>query len=304
MKKRVMMIFVDGLGVGKNNPEINPLVRFKLDFISEFFGNFPTLKNSRIENKYFTIRPINATMGVEGLPQSGTGQTAIFCGFNASKFIGKHFGPYPYSTLKPIIQQKNIFIELEKRNFRTYFSNAYPQKFFDYLNNGRRTLSVTTFSYLSANKKLNDVNTLLNQKAITAEIRNDIWNTKLGYQLPLIEPQKAGKIFYEISQDYHFNLFEYFLTDYAGHSRNFDYAYDVLSRLDGFLEGIISQMNFSKDLLILVSDHGNIEDLSVKGHTRNPAIGIFVGRKHKEFAEKIKVLYQIKKQIINYLESR
>lgn len=304
MKKRVMMIFVDGLGVGKNNPEINPLVRFKLDFFSEFFGKFPTLKNSRIENKYFTIRPINATMGVEGLPQSGTGQTAIFCGFNASKFIGKHFGPYPYSTLKPIIQQKNIFIELEKRNFRTYFSNAYPQKFFDYLNNGRRTLSVTTFSYLSANKKLNDVNALLNQKAITAEIRNDIWNTKLGYQLPLIEPQKAGKIFYEISQDYHFNLFEYFLTDYAGHSRDFDYAYDVLIRLDGFLEGIISEMNFNKDLLILVSDHGNLEDLSVKGHTRNPAVGIFVGRKHKEFAEKIKVLYQIKNKIIDYLEGQ
>lgn len=304
MKKRVMMIFVDGLGVGKNNPEINPLVRFKLDFFSEFFGKFPTLKNSRIENKYFTIRPINATMGVEGLPQSGTGQTAIFCGFNASKFIGKHFGPYPYSTLKPIIQQKNIFIELEKRNLKTYFSNAYPQKFFDYLNNGRRTLSVTTFSYLSANKKLNDVNALLNQKAITAEIRNDIWNTKLGYQLPLIEPQKAGKIFYEISQDYHFNLFEYFLTDYAGHSRDFDYAYDVLIRLDGFLEGIISQMNFSKDLLILVSDHGNLEDLSVKGHTRNPAVGIFVGRKHKEFAEKIKVLYQIKNKIIDYLEGQ
>lgn len=304
MKKRVMMIFVDGLGVGKNNPEINPLVRFKLDFFSEFFGKFPTLKNSRIENKYFTIRPINATMGVEGLPQSGTGQTAIFCGFNASKFIGKHFGPYPYSTLKPIIQQKNIFIELEKRNFRTYFSNAYPQKFFDYLNNGRRTLSVTTFSYLSANKKLNDVNALLNQKAITAEIRNDIWNTKLGYQLPLIEPQKAGKIFYEISQDYHFNLFEYFLTDYAGHSRDFDYAYDVLIRLDGFLQGIISQMNFNKDLLILVSDHGNLEDLSVKGHTRNPAVGIFVGRKHKEFAEKIKVLYQIKNKIIDYLEGQ
>lgn len=304
MKNRVMMIFVDGLGVGRNNPDINPLVRFKFNFFNQFFGAFPTIRNSKIENKYFAIKPINATMGVEGLPQSGTGQTAIFCGFNASKFIGKHFGPYPYSTLKPLIQQKNIFTELEKRNFKTYFSNAYPQKFFDYLNNGRKTLSVTTFSYLSANKKLNDVNSLLNRKAITAEIKNDIWNSKLGYNIPVVEPQEAGKIFYEISREYHFNLFEYFLTDYAGHSRDFDYAYDVLCRLDGFLEGIISQMNFSKDLLILVSDHGNIEDLSVKGHTRNPAVGIFVGRKHKELAEKIKVLYQIKNKIIDYLESQ
>lgn len=303
MKKQVMMIFVDGMGVGKNNPEINPLVRFKFDFFSKFFGHFPTLKNSRIQSKYFTIKPINATMGIKGLPQSGTGQTAIFCGFNASKFIGKHFGPYPYSTLKPLIQQKNIFIELERRNFKTYFSNAYPQKFFDYLKNGRRTLSVTTYSYLSAGKKLNDVNVLLNKKAITAEIKNDIWNAKLGYNLPVIIPQEAGKIFYNISQNFHFNLFEYFLTDYAGHSKNFEYANEVISRLDGFLEGIISQMNFKNDLLILVSDHGNIEDLSVKGHTRNPAIGIFVGNRNREISEKVKFLFQIKNKIISYLES-
>lgn len=303
MKKRVMMIFVDGLGVGKNDPEINPLVRFKFDFIHSFFGGFPTLRKSRIENKYFSIRPVNATMGVEGLPQSGTGQTAIFCGFNASKFIGKHFGPYIYSTLKPLVQKKNIFSDLEKRNFKTYFSNAYPQRFFDYLRDGRRTLSVTTFSYLAAGKKLNDLKTLLDGKAITAEITNDVWNSKLGYDLPVIKSQAAGNRFYEISQEYNFNLFEYFLTDYAGHSQDFDYALEVMTKLDGFIEGIISNMDFKKDLLILISDHGNIEDLSVKGHTTNPALGIFVGKSHREFYDKVNYLYQLKKRIINYLES-
>lgn len=303
MKKRVMMIFVDGLGIGKNNPEINPLVRFKFDFFQNFFGGIPTLKNSRVENKYFSIRPINATMGVEGLPQSGTGQTAIFCGFNASKFIGKHFGPYIYSTLKPIVQRKNIFSDLESRNLTTYFSNAYPQKFFDYLHDGKRTLSVTTFSYLAAGKKLNDIKTLLDGKAITAEITNDVWNSKLGYDLPVIRPQSAGKRFYEISLEYNYNLFEYFLTDYAGHSQDFNYALEVLTRLDGFLEGIISSMDLKKDLLILISDHGNIEDLSVKGHTRNPAIGIFVGNSHQEFYNKVNYLYQLKTKIINYLEN-
>jgi hypothetical protein len=304
MTKRIMMIFVDGCGIGKNNPEINPFVRFQFDFMKDFFGRIPTIRNSTVKGKYFTIRPVNATMGVEGLPQSGTGQTAIFCGFNASKFIGKHFGPYPYSTLKPLIQKKNIFTELEKRGFKTYFSNAYPQRFFDYLNNGRRTLSVTTFSYISAGKILNDVNILMVRKAITAEITNEIWNEKLGYKLPIRKPEESGKIFYEISQNYHFNLFEYFLTDYAGHSREFDYAYDVLQKFDGFLSGVINSMNLKKDLLILISDHGNIEDLSVKGHTRNPAIGIFVGDKHEIFADKVKVLYQLKKNILDYLESK
>lgn len=302
MKKRVMMIFVDGWGIGKNNPDINPFIKFKFNFFNDFFGSVPTLRKSKIQSKYFTIRPINATMGVKGLPQSGTGQTAIFCGFNASKFIGKHFGPYPYSTLKPLIQKKNIFIELEQKNFRTYFSNAYPQRFFDYLKNGRKTLSVTIYSYLSAGKKLNDVNVLLDRKAITAEITNEIWNSRLGYNLPLRKPQEAGEIFYEISKQFNFNLFEYFLTDYAGHSRDFNYAFEVLNIFDGFLEGIVNKMNFSKDLLIVISDHGNIEDLSLKGHTRNPAIGIFVGNRHQELSEKIKILYQLKNNIIKYLE--
>ncbi len=302
MKKRIMMLFVDGWGIGRNDPNVNPFVKFKFNFFYDFFGSVPTLRKSKIQNKFFSIQPVNATMGVAGLPQSGTGQTAIFCGFNAAKFIGKHFGPYPYSTLKPLIQKKNIFIELEQKNYRTYFSNAYPQRFFDYLKNGRRTLSVTTFSYLSAGKKLNDVNVLLDRKAITAEITNEIWNTKLGYNLPLVVPQKAGDVFYDISKEYHFNLFEYFLTDYAGHSRDFNYAFDVLNKFDGFLEGIVNRINFSKDLLIIISDHGNIEDLSVKGHTRNPAIGIFVGNKHQELSEKTKILYQLKNNIIRYLE--
>ncbi len=301
-KKRIMMVFVDGLGIGKNNPEINPLVKFKFDFFN-LLGSTPTLRNSRVFNKHFSVVPVNATMGVEGLPQSGTGQTAIFCGFNASKFIGKHFGPYPYSTLKPLIQEKNIFIELEKRNLKTYFSNAYPERFFEYLRDGRRTLSVTTFSYLSAGKELNDLKKLLNKKAITAEITNQVWNTKLGYNLPVISPEKAAERFHEISKEFDFNLFEYFLTDYAGHSQNFNYAFEVLDNLSKFLVGIINSMNFDKETLIIISDHGNIEDLSVKGHTRNPALGVFIGRQHKDFSEKVRYLYQLKKIIIGYFEN-
>lgn len=301
-KKRIMMVFVDGLGIGKNNPEINPLVLFKFDFFN-FLGSVPTLRNSKIFSEHFSVVPVNATMGVEGLPQSGTGQTAIFCGFNASKFIGKHFGPYPYSTLKPLIQEKNIFIELERRKLKTYFSNAYPERFFEYLRNGRRALSVTTFSYLAAGKKLNDFNKVLNKKAVTAEITNQIWNSKLGYNLQEISPEKAGKRFHEISREYNFNLFEYYLTDYAGHSQDFTYAFEVLDNLSKFLTGVIDSMNFSEETLIIISDHGNIEDLSVKGHTRNPALGVFVG-KHHQFFRRVKYLYQLKKNIIEYFESR
>ncbi len=297
------MIFLDGVGIGKNDSEINPFVKFDFQFFKEFFSNVPTLRNARIVNKHASIFPINATMGIAGLPQSGTGQTSIFCGINASKLIGKHFGPYPYSTLKPIIAEKNLFTVLLKKNFRVNFSNAYPQRFFDYLQTGRKTLTVTTLSYQSADQKLRDVNDVINQRAITAEITNKIWNEKLGYNLPIRTPQQQGKLFWKISSEFHFNLFEYFLTDHAGHSMDFDFAHRVLSNFEGFLEGILANFDHSKSILLIVSDHGNIEDLSVKTHTRNPALGIVVGKYHELFSKNIKSLKDIKENILQYFEN-
>ncbi len=301
MYRNVLMIFLDGVGIGKNNPEKNPFVKFKYDFFDEYFGGFPTKGKAKKENKYFSMFPVNATLGLPGLPQSGTGQTSIFCGVNAAKIIGQHFGPYPYSTLKPIIKEKNIFQTLLEQEHRVNFANAYPQRFFDYIETGRKSLSVTTLSYMNANQRLRGIEDVLEKKAITAEITNQIWNEKLGYSLPLVSPQEAGKIFYELGKTYHFNLFEYFLTDHAGHSQDFNFAYHVIRNFDGFMEGILSNFDYKKNLLLVISDHGNIEDLSVKTHTRNSAIGIAVGKHHHGFAYRIKSLKNVKRNIVSYI---
>lgn len=48
----------------------------------------------------------------------------------------------------------------------------------------------------------------------------------------------------------------------------------VLRRLDEFLMGIIKKIKPS-DTLVITSDHGNLEDLTTKTHTRNP-VPLFV----------------------------
>ena len=83
-----------------------------LTFLKGNFESIPHLSNQFVAGKSKYIFPVDACLGVEGLPQSGTGQTSIFTGINAPKFIGKHFGPYPYSTLLPEIEEKNIFKSL------------------------------------------------------------------------------------------------------------------------------------------------------------------------------------------------
>ena len=246
------------------------------------------------------MTPVNTTLGVAGLPQSGTGQTAIFTGINAPKMVGKHFGPYPYSTLIPIIKKQNIFVRLQQSRKSFFFINAFPQKYFDYIQSPRGRTPVVALSYLSAGKKLNTVEDIASGKALSADFTNEGINT-FGYHLPVLTNVEAGKRFYEIGRSYDFILFEYFFSDKAGHSQKMKNAVDVLQRMDGFFAGILESFDHQNDILIFVSDHGNIEDLSTKSHTRNPIPLIVVGERRKFFSDKIKKLTDVTPAIVSFV---
>ncbi|QQS38272.1 MAG: metalloenzyme [Ignavibacteriales bacterium] len=296
------MVFIDGVGIGADDPERNPFVKYGFKTFLENFGTVPTLKNPELTSNDIQLFPVDALMGVDGLPQSGTGQTSIFCGFNASQFIGKHFGPYPYSTLVPLIKEKNIFIELKRLKKKVFFANAYPKVFFDYIDSGKKRLSVTSLSCILSNMKLNKSAEVRSGKALTAEITNERWNKKLGYKLKIISPVVAAKRLVRISLKNHFTLFEYFLTDHLGHGRleeNFD---STFNEIDIFLKTLIEESKKNNFTLVICSDHGNLEDISVKTHTLNPALAITAGRYSEVLKKQIKHLYDIKPAIISILK--
>jgi bisphosphoglycerate-independent phosphoglycerate mutase (AlkP superfamily) len=56
-------------------------------------------------------------------------------------------------------------------------------------------------------------------------------------------------------------------------------------------------------LLVIASDHGNIEDLRV-GHTRNPALGLVVGEAHANLAGRVTALTDLAPAILDTLASR
>lgn len=291
------MVFIDGVGIGKEDHEFNPFFKYQFKSMLDVFGTIPHLGNQQLKNKNAFLFPIDAGMGIPNIPLSGTGQTSIFCGVNASQIIGMHFGPYPYSTLIPIIEEKNIFREFKRRKKKVAFVNAYPKVFFQYVNSGRRRLSVTTLSCLLSNVKLNKISSLHRGKALSAEIDNERLVNRLNYKLTIIHPEVAAKRLLRIAADNHFTLFEIFHTDHLGHGRNKEYLDYFSNVLDKFLRYLF--MNVKNDLtLILCSDHGNYEDLSIKMHTLNPALGITVGQ-HAEFlSQKIKALYDIKPAVM------
>ncbi len=292
-----LMIFIDGVGIGKKDYENNPFFKYHFKFLNDFFGEVPHLNKQHISKNNAYIFPTDACMGVDGIPLSGTGQTSIFCGVNASKLIGKHFGPFPYSTLIPVIKEENIFQAFLRKKMKADFVNAYPKIFFDYINTGKKRLSVTSLSCLLSGIRLKKSTDVRKGKALTAEIDNRRWVEKLKYNIRIIQPETAAERLLRMSSKSHFTLFEYFLTDHLGHGRikeEFDY---VISTLDRFLFHLLTNLP-AKTTLIICSDHGNFEDLSIKMHTFNPALTITAGKHAKHLAARIKKLYHIKDAIM------
>lgn len=291
------MIFIDGIGIGKPDTQNNPFYKYNFRTFAEIFGSLPHLNNQHLKSANAFVFPVDPLLGVSGIPLSGTGQTSIFCGVNAPQIIGKHFGPYPYSTLVPEIEKKNIFQEFKKRKKKVLFANAYPQVFFDYVNSGRRRLSVTTLSCLLSNVKLHRIGDLHKGKALSAEIDNERLVKRLGYKLPIIRPKTAADRLLRLAEQNHFTLFEIFHTDHLGHGRNSEMLEYFSKVLDEFLYSVIVNIPPTVTLLIC-SDHGNYEDLSIKMHTMNPALGLSAGKNAMHLANKIKSLVDIKEAIL------
>lgn len=296
------MIFLDGVGIGREDKDINPFFKYGFKTFSEIFGRIPSLDNPVLKGKNSFLFPADARLGVDGFPQSGTGQTSIFCGINAPKFVGKHFGPYPYSTLIPIIKEKNLFLHYKSNGYGVFFANAYPKIFFDYIKSGRSRLSVTSLSCRLSGIRLNTVTDVRKGNALTAEITNERWNTKLGYKLNVINPKTAARRLLRAAKKNKYTLFEYFLTDHLGHGRYEGEPQSLLGILDEFLYTVITELDKENMTLLVCSDHGNLEDISVKTHTYNPSLTISSGCYAEELYKEIKNISQIKPALIKHVK--
>ena len=212
--------------------------------------------------------PLDALMGIAGLPQSGTGQAALLGGFNAPRKAKQHFGPFPPFSIRPYVQRWNIFQRVLDAGLSPCFVNAFPQRFFDYVNEHKRTLSMTTLSCSLAGLPLLQERELRRGDGLSADLTSEGWR-EMGYtDMPIISLAESGKRLADIALRHDFTLFEYWKTDFAGHARNLAESIAVLERFDGMLQGLIEAMDMSRLLVLLSSDHGNIEDLGIKTHTR------------------------------------
>ncbi len=297
---KILVLFFDGVGVGNKDESRNPFYASNIPAVEKLLdGNIPHLQLKSCFSDSTFYSPINATLGIEGLPQSGTGQTALLCGMNAPKFVGKHFGPYPYSTLRNILEKKNIYKLLHQKRKNIFYVNAYPPRYFEYVATHPTRRTATTLAWEMMGYKLNDFKRLQAGEALSADITGEKWNA-LGFPvIPILSPPKAGHRLVKFLEKYDFVFYEYFYTDHAGHSQSMEKAKNEMTKIDELLSGVIEAFDKKQLTMIITSDHGNFEDLSVKTHTRNPVPFIVYGKEAAHFAGKLKSIANVAPAIVS-----
>lgn len=269
----VLFLFLDGVGLGLGGPE-NPLDRPSWGgLLALTDGQRWTADLQQLRGDRRLARPIDATLGVEGLPQSGTGQAALFSGINAARIAGRHYGPFPPSSSRDRLARESLFRRAGALpglpDPVVAFANAYPEIFFEERAR-RRRWTVTTFCCREAGVPLRGWAEWRARRALTADLTGAAWRDRLGYELDPITEREAGARLAGLSRSHALTVFEYFLTDKAGHAADADRSARVIGSLDRFVSALLEEMDFDRQLLVLTSDHGNIEDLSSGTHTRNP----------------------------------
>ncbi|MBR0056848.1 MAG: hypothetical protein IJP66_05915 [Kiritimatiellae bacterium] len=219
--------------------------------------------------------PLDACLGVGGLPQSATGQATLFCGRNAAAFMGRHVTGFPGPTLRAFVEESNVFTLLKAAGRRSRFADAYLADSPDELR-ARRFRSVTTTAALTVPETISLRADLLRNQALLHDITRESLSSK-GYDGPLVTPKEAAEHLVQLALGYDYTLFEYFLTDQVGHSGSFDAACGILRTLDAFLGEVFPLAEAMGVSTALSSDHGNIEAISVKTHTLNPVPLIATG---------------------------
>jgi hypothetical protein len=298
----IFYVFLDGIGFGENRTDTNPFSRFSKSVFQPLGGKAPSeLRISYLET--------DAKMGVQGLPQSATGQTALWTGFLAPKILGRHLSGFPSFTLKKIIAKHSMVKVLNQNGVTTDLLNCYTPAFYKKLGEYPKHISASTLVQMASDRPLKSLDDLRNGRGLYMDITHEFLK-KINFDnidesdpvLDFRDPYKLGYSIPHLFNSYGVCLYEYFLTDKIGHDQNWQMAEKAIDNLENFLTGFLDAMNPEIDTLIVTSDHGNLEDLSSSTHTVNSVPTMIAGKWRKELEGKIHHLADIPPSIYQVLD--
>ncbi len=301
----VVILFLDGVGLGAEDPQVNPLVAAGLPVLEGLVGRGALVAGSGpIETPAAVMVPTDASLGVPGRPQSATGQTALLTGRNAPQLVGGHYGPRPTAALRQMLEGDTLFSLALAAGNPVAFANAYPAGYFAAIERGKRLHGAIPHAVQAAGIPLRTADDLAAGRALSVDLTNAAWRNGLEYpDMPERTPAEAGVAMARLAVGHSLSFFDHWATDMAGHQGGLAAAVRILEEFDAFLGGLLSGIDLARTLVLITSDHGNIEDLSQRGHTENRVPTILIGANRHLVAEQVNDLTHITPAVLRVLRS-
>ena len=291
----VLLFFIDGLGIGTRGP-FNPLDNLPDATPLAVFQNEPA--ETFLDG---IVVPTDPRLGIDGRPQSASGQTTILTGVNAPAAVGYHKQGFPNKALLEIIEKQSIFRQLTDAGVQPItFANAYTSRFFS---ERPRWVSATTAAVEAAGLQFRTVEDMRNGAAVFMDYTNRILIER-GEDASVRSEAEAATVLARIVAENRFTLYEYFITDKVGHAQDMDLAKTILTSLALFIRELLIKLDLDRTTVILTSDHGNIEDLSIRNHTLHAVPTIVWGAQREKVAARIKTLADITPAIFGLLTAK
>ena len=292
---RALLLFIDGIGIGMDDPQVNPFSVAHLPTLTRLTNGQRWVKDiGRVQTPLATFIPTDPRMGIEGLPQSASGQASIITGRNVPALIGEHYGPRPNPPIQAIIREGTLFDAVNSVGKTSALIAAYPQQLHDEIKRGKRLPASYQQAILQQGKPLLGIDDLLHDRAISEDWTNQAWHDFLGHpEVPLISAYEAGRKLAKISRQHDFTFMSHWMTDYVGHRGSLSDAVQLLERLDELFRGLLDEWHPEEGIILLTSDHGNMEAIGNRRHTANDVPTLILGEQKDIIAPSIHTLADI-----------
>jgi len=283
----ILLIFIDGIGLGDDNSEINPFAAADLPTLNALANGNRWLRSTGIQTSPRAVFvPTDPRMGMAGRPQSGSGQAAILTGKNIPQLIGEHYGPKPNAPIRDLLNEDNFFKQVVQKGKTAALLEAYPPPWHQGINSGKNLPSSYQWAAHSAGVPYMDEHDLRTGRALSGDWTGEGWRSQLGYtDTPLLTPYEAGKRLVAISRQYDFAMMSHWLTDVVGHRGTLAEGVRLLEIFDGVMQGVLDTWDDDEGLTLITSDHGNMEEIGSRKHTENDVPTVIIGAEKTQFAQ-------------------
>jgi len=254
-----LLLFFDGIGIGCNDVSVNPFATVGARRLAPLWGGEAEDGAS--------FRPLDATLGLAGLPQSATGQTTILTGINAAQLMGRHVQGIPGPTLVEAIDRESLFLKLVRAGRRPTFANAFTSA---HLEARRPRWSATTRTVMASGLPFRMLERDERQDAALPHDYTGEWWIERGMEVKRRTAGEAARVLAGLADTHDLVLYEYFLTDLVGHRGNSDQKLLQARRVEALVDAVVTAVDLDRHRVVVISDHGNLEESDHKRHTRNP----------------------------------